>query len=169
MVDPAPVGVPVSYTTRENVPLTVPAAQGVLAGDTDSAGDPLTATLANDGRARHVDAEQPTARSPTRRRPGFTGTVSFTYVPHGTYSGGTATTVTITVGQARRPRRRRHRPAGASWARRRPPCRTRPAPGRQGQLPASRAPAIAPITPITPIAPITPVVAQAIAAVRQPR
>src|SRR6202012_2752053 len=45
VVDPAPVGVADSYTTREGVALNVPAAQGVLANDTDGAGDTLTATL----------------------------------------------------------------------------------------------------------------------------
>src|SRR5262249_40583285 len=40
--DDAPVGVGDAYTTDEDTPLTVPAASGVLANDTDIDGDRLT-------------------------------------------------------------------------------------------------------------------------------
>ncbi|HTW70835.1 MAG TPA: right-handed parallel beta-helix repeat-containing protein [Acetobacteraceae bacterium] len=96
VTDPAPVGVPDSYTTREGVPLTVAAAQGVLANDTDSAGDPLAATLAT--TVSHgtlvLNSNGSFTYTPAA---GFTGTDSFTYVPDGTYVAGSPTTVTITV------------------------------------------------------------------------
>ncbi|HEY3848713.1 MAG TPA: Ig-like domain-containing protein, partial [Acetobacteraceae bacterium] len=96
VVDPAPVGVPDSYTTREGVPLSVTAAQGVLANDTDSAGDALTATVVTP--AAHgtlvLNSNGSFTYTPTA---GFTGTDSFTYLPHGTYVAGSATTVTINV------------------------------------------------------------------------
>ena len=99
VVDPAPVGVADNYTARENVQLSVPAAQGVLANDIDSAGDALTATLMT--TAAHgtlvLSSSGAFVYTPTA---GFIGTDSFTYLPHGTYTAGTATTVTITVGAA---------------------------------------------------------------------
>jgi VCBS repeat-containing protein len=102
VVDPAPVGVPVSYTTRENVPLNVPVAQGVLASDIDSAGDPLTATLAT--TVSHgtlvLNSNGSFTYTPAAS---FTGTDSFTYVPHGTYVAGSPTKVTITIGQGAGP------------------------------------------------------------------
>ncbi len=102
VMDPAPVGVPVSYTARENVPLNVPVAQGVLASDTDSAGDPLTATLAT--TVSHgtlvLNSNGSFTYTPVAS---FTGTDSFTYVPHGTYVAGSPTKVTITVGQGAGP------------------------------------------------------------------
>ena len=97
VVDPAPVGVADVYTTREAVPLNVPAARGVLANDTDSAGDALTATLAS-GPAHGVlvlNADGSFRYTPAA---GFSGTDSFTYVPHGTDAAGLATTVTLQVG-----------------------------------------------------------------------
>jgi hypothetical protein len=96
VVDPAPVGVPDSYTARENVSLSVSATQGVLADDTDSAGDTLTATLATN--VTHgtlvLSSNGSFVYTPNT---GYVGTDSFTYIPHGTYAAGTATTVTITV------------------------------------------------------------------------
>ena len=44
-VNDAPVGVANSYVTPVNTSLTVPAATGVLANDTDTEGDPLTAVV----------------------------------------------------------------------------------------------------------------------------
>ena len=119
VVDPPPVGVPVSYTTRENVPLTVPAAQGVLASDTDSAGDPLTATLTT--TVTHgtlvLNGNGSFIYTPPAS---FTGSVFFTYVPHGTYTAGSATTVTIVVGEG----------AGAP-----PPLPPPPGPGKLASAP----------------------------------
>jgi hypothetical protein len=96
VVDPAPVGAADSYSTRQGIPINVPASQGVLANDTDTAGDPLTATiltqvshgtlvLNNNGSFTYTPSDT------------FTGTDQFTYLPHGTYAAGLATTVTITV------------------------------------------------------------------------
>jgi Ca2+-binding RTX toxin-like protein len=96
VVDPAPVGVANSYTTRAQVPLVVPAAQGVLANDTDGAGDTLTATLVT--TTTHgtlvLNSDGSFVYTPGAT---FTGTDSFTYLPHGTYVVGSATTVTISV------------------------------------------------------------------------
>jgi hypothetical protein len=90
--------VPVTYTARENVPLNVPAAQGVLASDTDSAGDTLTATLQT--TVAHGTLTLNSNGSFIYTPPAsFTGTVDFIYVPHGTYTAGSPTTVTIVVGQ----------------------------------------------------------------------
>jgi len=118
VIDPAPVGVPVTYTTRENVPLTVPAAQGVLAGDTDSAGDNLTATLQTTVAQGTLVLNSNGSFTYTPPA-SYIGTVTFTYVPHGTYTAGSATTVTIVVGQG----------AGAS-----PPPPAPPAPGGTGKV-----------------------------------
>jgi hypothetical protein len=96
VIDPAPAGVADAYSTRAGVPLTVSAAQGVLANDTDSVGDTLTAsigtttahgtlTLSSDGSFIYT----PNA--------GYIGTDTFTYLPHGAYVAGSATTVSITV------------------------------------------------------------------------
>lgn len=96
VADPAPVGVPASYTTREGVPLTVPAATGVLVHDTDAAGDPLTATLAS-GPSHGTLTLSANGSFVYTPAAGYTGTDLFSYVPHGTYTAGAATTVTITV------------------------------------------------------------------------
>jgi VCBS repeat-containing protein len=101
VVDPVPIGVPVNYTTDEQLPLNVPAAQGVLASDLDAAGDTLTATLKT--TTTHgtlvLSANGAFLYTPST---GFTGTDTFTYTPIGaTVDGVTATgapvTVTITV------------------------------------------------------------------------
>jgi uncharacterized delta-60 repeat protein len=95
--DPAgPVAINDSYTTNENTSLTVPAATGVLANDTDSFGAPLTAiqvgnpangtvTLNGDGSFTYT----PNAN--------FSGSDSFTYQDSdGTYTSNVGT-VTISV------------------------------------------------------------------------
>jgi hypothetical protein len=139
VTDPAPVGVAASYTTRERVPLNVTTAQGVLAHDTDSAGDPLTATLAT--TVSHgtlvFNANGSFIYTPN---PTFVGTDSFTYIPHGTYSAGSATTVTITV-------------LGAVGAPSAPAAPTPPAPPAPVNL-APPAPAL-PSVLTTPAMPIT--------------
>ena len=96
VLDSAPLGVPARFTTRENVPLNVPAATGVLASDLDSAGDALTAALAT-GVAHGtllLNANGSFVYTPAA---GFSGTDSFTYMPHGAFSVGASVTVTITV------------------------------------------------------------------------
>ncbi|NLE37509.1 MAG: tandem-95 repeat protein, partial [Pirellulaceae bacterium] len=92
----APVAVANSYSTTQGTTLTVNAASGVLANDTDADGDTLSAilvtgpasgtlSLAANGSFTYV----PTAS--------FTGTVSFTYrAQDGVFSSNIAT-VTITV------------------------------------------------------------------------
>jgi VCBS repeat-containing protein len=96
LVDPAPVGVPVSYTTRARVPLNVPAAQGVLVSDLDAAGDTLTATLHT--TTAHgtlvLNANGSFLYTPAT---GFTGTDTFSYIPVGALTSGAPVTVTITV------------------------------------------------------------------------
>jgi VCBS repeat-containing protein len=95
-VDPAPVGVADSYAARENVPLIVPAASGVLANDTDGAGDVLTATLGT--APAHGTLTLNTDGSFTYTpAAGFSGTDQFTYIPHGSYVAGSSASVTITV------------------------------------------------------------------------
>ena len=96
VVDPPPVGVADNYTTREGVVLTVPATQGVLANDTDSAGDTLTATLVTSVAHGTLVLSSNGSFTYTPAAT-FTGTDSFTYLPHGTYVAGAATTVTINV------------------------------------------------------------------------
>ena len=98
VVDPAPVGVAASYTTRENVPLTVPTASGVLTKDIDSVGDTLTATLGT-GPAHGVLTLNSDGSFTYTPAAGFIGADVFTYVPHGTYVAGAAATVTIAVTQ----------------------------------------------------------------------
>jgi VCBS repeat-containing protein len=74
----------------------VAAAQGVLANDIDTAGDTLTATIV--ASASHgalvLNSNGSFTYTPTA---GYTGSDSFTYLPHGTYVAGSATTVTIVV------------------------------------------------------------------------
>jgi VCBS repeat-containing protein len=101
IVDPAPIGVPATYTTQALLPLNVPAAQGVLASDLDAAGDTLTATLKTT-TAHGTLVLNANGSFLYISNGGFTGTDSFTYTPTGdTVDGITATgapvTVTITV------------------------------------------------------------------------
>jgi VCBS repeat-containing protein len=96
VVDPAPVGVADSYTTRAGVALNVPVAQGVLVNDTDAAGDALTATLATSVAHGTLVLNSNGSFSYTPAAT-FTGSDSFTYLPHGTYVTGGATSVTISV------------------------------------------------------------------------
>ena len=100
VVDPAPVGVADTYTTRAGVPMSIPAATGVLANDTDAAGDTLTATLGT-GPAHGtlmLSTNGSFVYTPTA---GFTGTDTFTYLPHGTYiaaAAPTAVSISVTAG-----------------------------------------------------------------------
>src|SRR5439155_11708602 len=95
----APVATDDSYATAEDTPLTVAAATGVLANDTDVDGDPLTAVLAT---------------APAKGTLALHANGSFTYTPNANVNGsdtftyhasdGTLTsalaTVTIKIGRA---------------------------------------------------------------------
>jgi VCBS repeat-containing protein len=92
-----PVAVNDSYTINENGTLTVPAASGVLANDTDPSGLTLTAVLATgpaDGTLT-FDADGSFTYVPTA---GFHGTDTFTYTAHDSFQGSNTATVTIHVG-----------------------------------------------------------------------
>jgi VCBS repeat-containing protein len=97
VIDPPPVGVAVTYTTRALVPLNVPASQGVLAADLDAAGDTLTATL--DTTTKHGTLVlKPNGSFTYTPNVGFTGTDTFTYTPVGAIpSAATGATVTVTI------------------------------------------------------------------------
>ena len=95
VVDPAPVGVPATYATREGLALNVPA-PGVLASDTDAAGDTLTATLVSNVTHGTLVLNLNGSFTYTPNAT-FTGADLFTYLPHGAYVAGSATTVTINV------------------------------------------------------------------------
>src|SRR5204862_153770 len=71
-VNDAPVATADSYATAEDTPLTVMAATGVLANDTDVDGDPLTAALAT---------------APTKGTLALNANGSFTYTPNATVNG----------------------------------------------------------------------------------
>ncbi len=95
----APTSVADSYTAKAGTALTVSAAQGVLANDTDHNGVALKATLATGGAPSHgtlaLNSDGSFTYTPNA---GFAGTDSFTYIPSDSSSTGTATTVTLTVG-----------------------------------------------------------------------
>ncbi|MDT5014870.1 MAG: hypothetical protein QOD39_1030, partial [Mycobacterium sp.] len=85
-----------SYTVDEDTELTVPAATGVLAGDTDPDGDPLTAALVS-GPAHgtlHLNANGSFSYAPDAN---FNGTDSFTYSAFDGQLNSAPATVTITV------------------------------------------------------------------------
>ena len=98
VADKAPVAINDSYTTSENhVPLTVTAATGVLANDTDPDGDPLTAVLAANASHGNVvlNANGSFTYTPNA---GFKGSDSFTYNANdGTLNSVNTATVTLTV------------------------------------------------------------------------
>src|SRR5439155_766642 len=71
-VNDAPVATADSYATAEDTPLTVAAATGVLANDTDVDGDPLTAVLAT---------------APAKGTLALNANGSFTYTPNANVNG----------------------------------------------------------------------------------
>ena len=93
----APVADNDSYTTDEDTDLSVGAAEGVLANDTDAdEGDTLTATLVDDAQNGSLTLNDDGSFSYTPAA-GFTGEDTFTYrATDGTDESGLAT-VTITV------------------------------------------------------------------------
>ncbi|MFC5556094.1 CARDB domain-containing protein, partial [Methylobacterium iners] len=91
-----PVGAPDAFTTNEDTPLIVPAAEGVLVNDTDANGESLRAVLVNgplDGELV-LNADGGFIYTP---RANFFGTDSFTYRPTDGTVLGDAVTVTLNV------------------------------------------------------------------------
>jgi hypothetical protein len=95
-VNDAPVTVSDGYTTAEDTPLTIAAAQGVLANDTDVDGDPLTAvlvsgpthgslTLGTDGAFTYTSALH------------FNGSDSFSYMANDGTVDSNLAIVTLTI------------------------------------------------------------------------
>ncbi len=94
----APTAVADAYTALPSQTLSITAAAGVLANDTDANGLALAATLASGGGPSHgsltLNADGSFAYTPVA---GFHGQDSFRYVPSDSLSSGAATTVTVTV------------------------------------------------------------------------
>ncbi len=88
-----------AYAAKAGSALTVNAAQGVLANDTDHNGLTLSAALAANGGPSHgslvLNADGSFTYTPTA---GYVGADSFTYIASDLSSSGTPTTVTLTVG-----------------------------------------------------------------------
>jgi VCBS repeat-containing protein len=95
VTDAAPVAVPDAYQMHAEQTLTIGAASGVLANDTDADGDALSATLAT-GPAHGSLALGPDGSFTYTPAAGFAGTDSFSY----TASDGAATSApaTVTIG-----------------------------------------------------------------------
>ena len=93
----APTSMADTYSDGANQILTVAAAAGVLANDTDNNGLALTAALATGPAhgAVTVNADGSFKYTPNA---GFTGKDSFTYIPGDSLSVGAPTTVTVNVG-----------------------------------------------------------------------
>jgi VCBS repeat-containing protein len=85
-----------AYSVDEGATLTVDAAGGVLANDTDPEGDALTAILDLGPMHGTLDLD-PYGSFTYTADPGYTGTDSFTYVASDGVQEGNIATVTITV------------------------------------------------------------------------
>ncbi|QUD89314.1 beta strand repeat-containing protein [Phenylobacterium montanum] len=87
-----------SYGANAGHALTVNAASGVLAGDTDPNGLAMTATLAQNGGPQHgaltLNADGSFTYTPTA---GYAGTDSFTYIASDSLGSSAPTTVTLNV------------------------------------------------------------------------
>ncbi|HEY9009524.1 MAG TPA: Ig-like domain-containing protein, partial [Devosia sp.] len=97
VVNVAPVAASDSYTATKNTKLSVTAANGVLANDSDAEGQALTATLVS-GPSKGTlvfRADGSFDYTPVKN---FTGTVSFTYKAGDGTDSSAATTVSIAVG-----------------------------------------------------------------------
>jgi VCBS repeat-containing protein len=95
-VNDAPVAAADAYATNEDVPLTVPAAQGVLANDSDVDGDALTAALVS-GPAHGTLTLSSTGSLTYTPAADFNGTDSFTYKANDGTADSNVATVTVTV------------------------------------------------------------------------
>ena len=97
VTDNAPVANNDAYSTLAETPLTVTAAAGVLANDTDADGDPLTAALVT-GPANGTLTLNTDGSFTYTPNAGFRGADSFTYQANdGTLNSATPATVTLTV------------------------------------------------------------------------
>jgi VCBS repeat-containing protein len=96
VVNDAPVGVADSYSVNEDGTLTIAAAQGVLANDTDAEGTTLTASVvANPTNGTlTLNADGSFTYTPAAN---FNGTDTFTYAASDGSAQSAATTVTIAV------------------------------------------------------------------------
>ena len=94
-VNVAPVAVNDAYSTHEDTPLTVPA-PGVLANDTDTEGDPLTAIKVSDPAHGVVtlNADGSFTYTPTAN---YSGADSFTYRANDGAANSNTVTVSLTV------------------------------------------------------------------------
>ncbi|WP_435018062.1 DUF4394 domain-containing protein [Tundrisphaera sp. TA3] len=94
--DAAPVAANDAYSTPQGTPLTVPAASGVLANDTDADLDPLTAVIvANPANGTlTLNADGSFTYTPNA---GFSGQDSFTYRANDGSQASNIATVTLTV------------------------------------------------------------------------
>lgn len=93
----APAAVNDAYEAVRDTSLIVNAANGVLANDTDSDGDSLTAALVSGPSATAMLALNPDGSFAYTPGPGFTGTDSFTYIASDGTLGSSEATVTIDV------------------------------------------------------------------------
>ncbi|HZF31205.1 MAG TPA: tandem-95 repeat protein, partial [Gammaproteobacteria bacterium] len=95
-VNDAPVAVADSYTVNESTALTVPAATGVLANDTDADGNVLTAALVTNVASGTLvlNGDGSFAFTPAA---GFAGQVAFTYRASDGTASSAAATVAINV------------------------------------------------------------------------
>jgi hypothetical protein len=98
VVNTKPVAVTDFYSTSVNTPLSVNAAAGLLANDTDADGDPLTAVLVSGPNPAQgsltLSADGSFSFTPTVD---FTGDATFKYAASDGYESSTATVVTIHV------------------------------------------------------------------------
>jgi len=97
VLGPIPIANNDIYSTGPNKPLIVPVATGVLANDSDSNGQPLTATLVNkpSNGTLTLNSDGSFNYNPNT---GYTGTDSFTYVANDGTSTSNPATVTLTIG-----------------------------------------------------------------------
>src|SRR6056297_917790 len=91
-----PVATSDGYTTWRNAPLSVDAADGVLANDTDTPGDPLTATVAQDAPNGTLTL-RPDGSFDYEPTDGFEGQDGFTYRVQDAFGNEATANVTIAV------------------------------------------------------------------------
>ncbi len=96
LANTAPVAVNDSYTTSINVPLTVTAAAGVLANDTDAQNNPLTAAVVANPANGSVTLNTNGGFTYTPNT-GYTGSDSFTYRSNDGSLNSNVATVSLTI------------------------------------------------------------------------